>query len=159
MIVMAQKLEVDTSNPLEIKMTRVFNAPRKLVYRAMSEPELVKKWLGGTCERARVISVEMDVRVGGTYKNVFGTPDGGSFTFTGTYKEVSEERVVHTEVFNDQPGGALVINTLTEVNGKTTLVAIMRFETQEIRDMVLGTGMAVGAGESYDALDELLQTL
>lgn len=156
---MAEKLDVDTSNPLEIKMTRVFNAPRRLVYRAMSEPELVKKWLGGTCERARVISVEMDVRVGGTYKQVFGTPDGGTFTFTGTYQEVSEERVVHTEIFNDQPGGALVINTLTEHSGKTTLVVIMRFETQEIRDMVVGTGMAVGAGESYDSLEELLKTM
>jgi uncharacterized protein YndB with AHSA1/START domain len=156
---MATKLEVDTTNPLEIKMTRVFNAPRRLVYRAMSEPELVKKWLGGTCERSKVVSVEMDVRVGGTYKQVFALPDGGRFTFTGTYQEVSEEKVVHTEVFNDEPPGALVINTLTEVNGKTTLVVIMRFETQEIRDMVVGTGMADGAGESYDSLDELLKTL
>jgi uncharacterized protein YndB with AHSA1/START domain len=156
---MKNKLIVSTEVPTEIKMIRTFDAPRRLVYRAMSEPELVKRWLGGTCERSKVVSVEMDVRVGGTYKNVFLRPDGVTFTFTGTYQEVSEERVVHTEIFNDQPPGALVINTLAEEKGKTTLVAIMRFDSQEVRDMVLGTGMADGAGESYDVLEQVLTTL
>jgi uncharacterized protein YndB with AHSA1/START domain len=154
---MTSKLNVSTDVPNEIRMTRVFDAPRRLVFRAMTEPELIKKWLGG--KRTSVLSAEADLRVGGTYKWVFGLPDGSKFWFSGVYQEVSEGRVVHTEAFNDQPGPALVTTTLVEEGGKTTLTVVMRFDSQEVRDMVVGTGMADGAGESYEVLDELLQTL
>lgn len=154
---MKAMLDVDMSNPLEIKMTRVFNAPKRLVYRALTEPDLIKKWMGGS--RSNVLDIQVDLRVGGSFKFVFGLEGGKSFFFTGIYQEVGEDRYVHTELFNGQPPGALVTTTLVEKDGKTTLVAIMHFESQEVRDMVAGTGMAEGAGESYDHLEKLLQTL
>lgn len=151
------KLEVTTDVPEEIRMVRTFDAPRRLVMRAMTEPALIKRWHGGT--RATVAACEVDFRVGGGYRTVFRLPDGSEFFFTGTYREITDERVVHTEMFNGEPPGALVTITLVEHGGKTTMTAIMHFDSQDIRDMVLATGMAEGAGESYDELDALLATL
>ena len=151
------KLTVTTDVPNEIHMTRVFDAPRRLVIRAMSTPDLLKRWLGGV--RAVVVSAEVDLRVGGKYRYVFRRPDGFEFAFSGVYREVSEDRVVHTEVFEGTPGEAQITTTLAESGGKTTMTLVMRFESQAVRDMVLGTGMAEGAGESYDKLNELLASL
>ncbi len=152
------KLDVDiTGSPTEIKMTRVFDAPRRLVLKAMTTPELVKRWLGG--KRATVTDATCDFRVGGTYRNVFCTLDGYEFAFTGTYLEITDERIVHSERFNDDPGEARVTITLTEHAGKTTMVSVMAFPTQEIRDTVVATGMSDGAGESYDVLEKLLANL
>lgn len=148
---------VTTPSPLEIKMTRTFQAPLRIVRRAMTEPALVKKWLGG--KRATVVNVENDLRVGGSYLQQFKNRDGSEFSFTGVYSEVSDERIVHTELFNGQPPPAVVTTTLVEDGGKTTMTVVMRFDSQEIRDMVIGTGMADGAGESYDALAALLPSL
>jgi uncharacterized protein YndB with AHSA1/START domain len=148
---------VTTPNPTEIAMTRVFDAPRRLVAKAMSTPELIKKWLGNS--RAAVTTVEVDYRVGGRYLYRFRRPDGGEFSFTGEFHEISEERVVYTEWFNDMPPGARITSTLTEDGGKTTLHVVMAFPSQEIRDMVLATGMDDGAGESYDNLDALVRSL
>ncbi|MBL9036885.1 MAG: SRPBCC family protein [Archangium sp.] len=154
---MKATLDVSLDVPNEIRMTRTFNAPRRLVVKAMSTPELIKRWLGGV--RAEVVSATVDLRVGGSYRYVFRRPDGVEFAFVGTYREVSDERVVHTEALEGQPGESLVTNTLVEHGEKTTLTVVMRFESQAIRDMVVGTGMAVGAGESYDALETLLASL
>ncbi|NUP08712.1 MAG: SRPBCC family protein [Polyangiaceae bacterium] len=151
------KLTVSTDVANEIKMTRTFAAPKRLVHRAMTEPELLKRWLGGDC--SKVLSVEIDPRVGGTFKYVYGQPDGSSFSFSGTYQEINDSRSVHTEMFNGQPPPAIVTTTLVEQEGKTTMTMVMSFDSQEIRDMVLGTGMADGAGQSYDHLDRVLATL
>jgi uncharacterized protein YndB with AHSA1/START domain len=149
-----KKLSVTTDVPTEIRMTRTFDAPRRLVLRAMTEPALIKKWLGGV--RATVTSAEIDLRVGGSYKWVFGLPDGGSFFFTGVFREIGDDRIVHSELFNGEEPGSVVTTTFTEQGGKTTVEWIIAFPTQEIRDMVVATGMADGAGESYDELDKLL---
>jgi uncharacterized protein YndB with AHSA1/START domain len=151
------KLKVLTGAPNEIIMQREFNAPRHLVIKAMTTPELIKRWLGGV--RTTVTVAEIDYRVGGSYRYVFRLPDGNEFTFTGVYREVSDERNVHSEKFNDNPNESLVTNTLTEANGKTTIHMVVAFESKEVRDMVFSTGMAEGAGESYDKLDELLAQL
>lgn len=151
------KLTVSTEVPNEIHMTRVFDAPRRLVVKAMSTPELIKRWLGGP--RAEVTSAEVDHRVGGSYRYVFRRPDGVSFSFSGVFREVSDERVVHTELFNDDPNGSVVTTTLTEHDGATTMHVVIRFESQQMRDMVVSTGMAVGAGESYDRLEALVTNL
>jgi len=148
------KLTLLPGAPNEIVMQREFNAPRHLVIQAMTTPALIKRWLGGV--RATVVIAEIDYRVGGRYRNVFRLPDGHEFAFTGVYREVSDERVVHSERFDDNPNESVVTTTLTEAHGKTTLHMVIAFETAEVRDMVLGTGMADGAGESYDKLDELL---
>lgn len=151
---MKNKLVVNTDVPNEIHMTRVFDAPRHLVIEAMTKPELIKRWLGG--KRATVTHAECDLRVGGSYKWVFLLPDGNSFYFTGTFREVSPDRVVHNERFNDDPNESLVTTTYSERDGKTTVKLVIRFETPAVRDMVLATGMADGAAETYDSLDALL---
>jgi uncharacterized protein YndB with AHSA1/START domain len=152
-----KKLHVTTDVPTEIRMSRTFDAPRRLVIRAFTEPALIKKWLGGV--RATVTSAEVDLRVGGSYKWVFGLPDGGSFFFTGVFREISDDRIVHSELFNGEPPGSVVTTTFTEKGGKTHVEWIIAFESQQVRDMVLATGMADGAGESYDELDKLLAAL
>jgi uncharacterized protein YndB with AHSA1/START domain len=152
-----KKLSVSTEVPTEIHMTRTFDAPRKLVLRAMSDPALIKKWLGGV--RAKVASAEVDLRVGGSYKYVFDLPDGSSFFFTGVFREVSDDRIVHSELFNGEPPGSIVTTTFEDEGDKTVVRWVIAFETKEIRDMVVATGMSDGAGESYDALETLLANL
>jgi uncharacterized protein YndB with AHSA1/START domain len=149
-----KKLIVTTDVPTEIHMTRTFNAPRSLVREAMTKPEFVKKWLGNS--RSPLTGIEVDLRVGGRYRYVFTLPDGNTFAITGVYRELSDERVVHTEAMEGQPGESVVTTTFTEQNGRTTLHIVMAFPTQEIRDFVVSTGMADGAGESYDNLEALL---
>ena len=138
-------------------MTRTFAAPRALVIKAMTTPELIKRWLGG--KRSSVVSAEFEPRVGGTYRFVFGLPDGTTFSFSGVIKELSQDRIVHSEIFNDGEGESLVTTTYVEKDGITTMKVVVSFATQEIRDMVAATGMADGAGESYDELAKLLPTL
>ena len=151
-------LHVSTDVPTEITMTRTFDAPKRLVIEAMMNPELVKRWLGGT--RAEVISAELDRRVGGRYKWVF-KPHGDHpvFQFSGVIKELSDDRIVMTEKMDDLPSESVVTTTYVDANGVTTMTVTMTFENQEIRDMVVGTGMAEGAGESYDELATLVASL
>src|SRR5688572_3577710 len=151
------KLQVSADVPTEIHMTRTFDAPRRLVIRAMTEPELIKRWHGGV--RAIVASSTVDLRVGGSYRTVFRLPDGTEFSFSGVYREVSDDCIVHTETFNDAPIGSVVTMRFEEHAGKTTMRCVIAFDSQAMRDMVLATGMADGAGESYDALDKLLADL
>ena len=151
------KLQVSTDVPTEIHMTREFDAPKRLVLKAMTTPELIKRWLGGL--RAEVTAAEADLRPGGRYRNAFRTHSGFEFAFVGTYEEISDDRIVFREQFEGQPGESHITSTFTEVGGKTTMKMVMRFPTQEMRDMVLKTGMTDGAGESYDCLEKLLQQL
>jgi uncharacterized protein YndB with AHSA1/START domain len=152
------KLEIATDVPNEIHMTRAFAAPRRLVIRAMTTPELLQRWLGG--ERATVVSATVDLRVGGKYRHLYKRRrDGGEFAFVGEFREISDARIVYVESFEGQPGEALVTASYDERDGQTILKLVMRFPSQAIRDMVLATGMSEGAGESYDHLEALLATL
>jgi uncharacterized protein YndB with AHSA1/START domain len=154
------KLKILPGAPNEIVMSREFDAPRRLVIQAMTTPRLVKRWLGGV--RAEVLSAEIDFRVGGHYRYVFRVNDaqgGGEFSFSGTYLEVGEDRIVHTERFNDDPNEATVTMTFSEQQGRTKFHTVMAFASKDLRDFVEGTGMAEGAGESYDALDGVLTSL
>ena len=151
------KLQVSTEVPTEIHFTRVFDAPKRLVLKAVTQPELIKRWMGG--KRGVVTSAEADLKPGGRYRNAFRTHEGFEFAFVGTYHEISEDRVVFTEQFEGQPGESHNTVTFTEEGGKTTMRIVMSFPTQEMRDMVLQTGMADGAGESYDELETLLKQL
>ena len=153
------KLAVTADVPNEIHMTRTFDAPRELVVRAMSEPELLKRWLGGDGQRASVVSIESDLRPGGKYRYLFRRNDGVEFALGGVYREIGRDRIVMTQGMEGQPGDALVTTTWTENDGKTTMKIVMRFESQAVRDMVLKTGMADGAGETYDTLERLVATL
>lgn len=151
------KLQVTTDVPTDIRMTRTFDAPRRLVMRAMTEPELIKRWLGNS--RADLISAVVDFQVGGSYRYVFRSKDGVEFSFTGVYREIGEDRVVHSERFDDNPEEALITTTWTERDGVTTMTLVMRFSSQMVRDMVVSTGMEHGAAESYDNLARLVTSL
>ena len=152
------KLTVTTNVPTEICMTRVFDAPRRLVVRAMTEPELIMRWLGNS--RSPVTAVEVDLSVGGRYRYAFRRRDGVTFALAGTFREITDDRIVFTQGMEDQPGGdAIVTTTFVETGGQTTMTVVLSFPTQEIRDFVLATGMADGAGESYDNLATLLEHL
>jgi uncharacterized protein YndB with AHSA1/START domain len=150
-------LELLPGAPNEIVVQRVFDAPRRLVVKAMTEPELIKRWLGGV--RAIVVSAEVDARVGGRYRYVFRRPDGVEFAFNGSFRELTDERVVQSESFEGKPGESLVTTTFTESGGKTTLHIVIAFESEMVRDIVVRTGMTTGMGESYDKLQELLAAL
>src|SRR3989454_12133345 len=148
-------LEVTTPTEREIVLTRVFDAPRSLVFDAFTKPELLKRWFGP--RGWSLVVCEVDLKVGGTFRFVLRGPDGADMGMRGVYRElVPPERSVHTESFDDYPGESLVTAVLVEQGGKTTLTATLLYPSQEVRDAVLKSGMEHGAAESYDKLAELL---
>jgi len=148
-------LKVTTPTDREIVLTRVFDAPRSLVFDAFTKPELLKRWFG---PRGWSLAVcEVDLKVGGTFRFVLRGPDGTDMGMRGVYREiVPPERSVHVESFDDFPGESLVTAVLVEQGGKTTLTATVLYASQEVRDAVIQSGMEHGAAESYDKLAELL---
>jgi uncharacterized protein YndB with AHSA1/START domain len=151
-------LTVTTPSDEEVSMTRTFDAPRNLVYDAWTKPDLIRRWLGR--EGDELIICDVDLRVGGSYR--FGWREMG---MGGVYREVvPNERIVVTEIF-DPPyyevmgGEAVTTTTFEERAGKTTLTSTTRYRSREARDGAVATGMAEGAGESYDRLEALLASL
>jgi uncharacterized protein YndB with AHSA1/START domain len=148
-------LKVTTPSDREILMTRVFDAPRRLVYAAFTTPQLIQRWLGP--HGFTLPLCEVDLKVGGRYRYVSQAPDGSRLGWGGTFREiVPEERIVHTESFDDYPGEALITTVWSESGGKTTMTLTMLVASKEIRDAIIATGMEHGAAESYDRLNELL---
>ena len=151
-------LKVTARSDREIVMTRVFEAPRNLVFDAYTKPELLKRWLGVFGGYSMPVC-EVDLRVGGTYRFVWRGPDGAEMGVRGVYREVVRpERLVHTEKFDEAwyPGESLITTVLAEQGGKTTLTVTMRYESREARDTVLKSPMESGVAQSYDKLAELL---
>ena len=148
-------LKVTTPTDREIVLTRVFDAPRRLVFDAFTKPELLKRWFGP--RGWSLVVCEIDLKVGGTFRFVLRGPDGTDMGMRGVYREiVPPERSVHMESFDDYPGESLVTTVLVEHGGKTTLTATVLYPSQEIRDAVIKSGMEHGAAECYDKLAELL---
>lgn len=148
-------LSVNLPSDREISLTRVFKAPRQLVYDAFSKPEILKRWFGP--RGWSLVTCDVDARVGGGFRFVLRAPDGRELGMRGAYRELSPPaRSVHTESFDDFPGESQVTSVLTEQDGKTTLVATILYPSSEIRDAVIKSGMEHGAAESYDKLAELL---
>jgi uncharacterized protein YndB with AHSA1/START domain len=143
----------------EIVMTRVFDAPRQLVFDAHTKPELVRRWLLGPDGWSMPVC-EIDFRVGGRFRYVWRRDkDGKEMAMGGVYREiVVPEKIVNTEKFDNPwyPGEALDTLILVERGGKTTLTQTMLFESREIRDAVLKSGMESGVAVSYDRLEQLL---
>lgn len=152
--------QVSTPSEQEVRMTRLFNAPRELVFEAMSKPEHVKQWWGRLGEGYSVPVCEIDLRVGGKWRFVNRHPQG-EVCFYGEYREISPPgRIVFTEIFEQFPDTVSVVTTeLTQEGKKTRLTATVKYPSQEVRDIVLGTGMERGAGISYDRLEELVLEL
>ena len=155
----SKKAEVTLSTDERILITREFDAPRHLVYRAWTEPELIERWWGG--ERGEVTSVEIDLRVGGVWRCVTVLDGGSEAAFRGEYREVvPNERIVSTEVYEGAPG-VRALNTVTfeEREGRTALTVLVEHESKEARDAHLASGMETGMQEGIDLLEEVVLSL
>jgi uncharacterized protein YndB with AHSA1/START domain len=152
--------KVSTPSDQEISMTRLFDAPRELVFEVMTKPEHVRRWWGCLGEGYSVPVCEIDLRPGGTWRFVNRHPKGEA-AFHGEYREIAPPgRLVFTEIFEEFPNVVSVVTTdLTDEGGKTRMTATVRYPSQEVRDMVMSTGMATGAGISYDRLEDLVAEL
>ena len=151
---------VTTPSDQEIRMTRLFDAPRRLVFDAMTRPEHVKRWWGCLGDGYSVPVCEIDLRPGGRWRFVNRHPKGEA-AFHGEYREVTPPgRVVFTEIFEDFPDVESVVTAeLSDEGGKTRLTATVWYPSTEVRDMVMKSGMATGAGISYDRLEDLVAEL
>ena len=159
-VVNSESFQASTPSDREITLTRLFDAPRELVFAAMTTPKHVRRWWGILDDRYSLSVCEIDLRPGGAWRWV-GRGPSGEFAFRGVYKEIAPpERLVFTEIFEPFPQEeSLVTQTLTAESGKTRLTLTARYSSQEVRDGVLKTGMARGAGLSYDRLEDLLREL
>jgi uncharacterized protein YndB with AHSA1/START domain len=155
----SRQLTVTTPSSREIALTRVFDAPRDLVFEAHTSCEHMSQWWGP--RKYEMVSCEIDFRPGGTWRIVHRGPDGEEYGFHGEYREiVRPERIVWTFEFDGFPGQVTVETlTLEEHNGKTTVTGTSLFDTAEARDQMLQSGMESGASESYERLDEYLGVL
>ena len=146
----------------EILITREFDAPKHLVYKAWTTPELVKQWWAG--QRGEMTLAEIDLRVGGMWRYVMVASGGHEVGFHGEYREiVPNERIVNTEVFEGVPGGdddpALNIVTFAEADGRTTLTLLTQVSSKEIRDMIIDSGMEGGMQEGMDLREQVAISL
>jgi uncharacterized protein YndB with AHSA1/START domain len=146
----------------QILITREFDAPKHLVYRACTTPELIKRWWSG--DRGTVTSVEVDLRVGGRWRYVMTANGGFEVAFHGEYREiVPNERIVASEVFEGMPEAdeeaALNTYTFTESEGRTTLTILVQHSNGEHRDMHINSGMEVGMQEAMDHLEQVAVSL
>jgi uncharacterized protein YndB with AHSA1/START domain len=147
-----------TPSDREIEMTRVFDAPRELVFDAFTNPEHVPHWFG---PRGWSVPVcEIDLRPGGSWRYVLRGPNGEEMGMSGVYQEITPpERVVSTESFDDYPGESINTLTLTEEDGRTRYTVTVLYADMETRDAVLASGMSEGAAETLERLAEHLDSL
>jgi uncharacterized protein YndB with AHSA1/START domain len=152
-------LQVTTPDDRNIAMTRVFDAPRALVFDAFTKPGLIRRWLLGPSGWSMPVC-EVDLKVGGAFRYVWrNDADGSEMGMRGVYREITPpERIVHEESFDQAwyPGAALVTTTLTERSGRTTMVVNIQYDSREARDVVLRSPMEQGAEQSYDRLASVL---
>ena len=143
----------------QILITRDFDAPRHLVYKAYTTPELIKRWWSG--DRGEVTIAEVDLRVGGRWRYVMTANGGFEVAFHGEYREISpNERIVSTEIYEGAPEAvAVVTHTFTEENGRTTLTTLTELPSQEIRDTIINSGMEGGLQEAMDHLEQVAVSL
>lgn len=161
------KAQVTQPSDREVKVVRSFKAPRALVYRAFTEPALVRRWMLGPPGWSMPVC-DMDVRAGGRYRWMWRSDENGSeFGFSGAFREVQPpSRLVHTEryepgtVGGGYPGqDAIVMTTFTEEGGVTTMETTIDFGSKEARDAAIATGMTGGMEQSYQLLDRLIAEL
>jgi uncharacterized protein YndB with AHSA1/START domain len=143
----------------QILITREFDAPRHLVYKAYTTPELIKRWWGG--DRGEVTLAEVELHVGGKWRYVLTATGGFEVGFHGEYREiVPNELIISTEIFEGAPEAeAVVTHTFTEKNGHTTLTMLMQLPSQEVRDTIINSGMEGGLQEALDHLEQVALSL
>jgi len=143
----------------QILIVREFDAPREHVFRAWTEPDLVRRWWHAN--RGEVVSIEIDLRVGGRWRYVMVTPDGFEVAFHGEYREiVSGERLVSTEIYEGMPdAAALTTVTFDEHDGRTTATLLVEHERKEHRDAHIASGMEDGLQDALDLLEQLASSM
>jgi uncharacterized protein YndB with AHSA1/START domain len=143
----------------QILITREFDAPKELVYKAFTTPELVKRWWNA--KRGEVTVAEIDLRVGGTWRYVMVADGGFEVAFHGEYREiVPNERIVSTEVYEGMPDAEAVNTaTFTEVDGRTTLTILVQHTSKEHRDAHIESGMEAGMQDAFDLLEQVAVSL
>ena len=149
----------------QILITREFDAPKELVYRAFTAPDLVKRWWHAN--RGKVTVAEIDLRVGGKWRYVSITDDGMEVGFHGEYLEiVPGERIVSTEIYEGLPEGvseeeAATVNTATfaEADGRTALTILVQATSKEARDAIIESGMEAGLQDALDLLEQVAVSL
>ncbi len=157
------KAVVTLPTETQILIARAFDAPRHLVYRAYTEPELIKRWWSG--ERGEVTTAEVDLRVGGFWRYVMIANEGFEVAFHGTFREiVADERLVSTELYEGVPDVTeddATVNTTTfeEAEGRTTLTTLVECHTKQVRDMIIESGMEGGMQEAMDRLEQVAISL
>jgi uncharacterized protein YndB with AHSA1/START domain len=157
----AGTMQLATPTEKEIVVTRVFNAPRRLVFDAFTKPELLKLWLFGP-DGWTLEVCEVDLRVGGAYRYLWRGPNGVAMGMGGIHREiVIPERVVATQLFDQDWTGGEAIGTLVliERDGKTTLTNTLLYSSKEARDAVLKTPMDKGMAAGYDRLEKLMEAM
>jgi uncharacterized protein YndB with AHSA1/START domain len=143
----------------QIRIEREFDAPRHLVFRAFTTPELIKRWW--SAKRGTVTIADVDLRVGGRWRWVMRTDRGFDVAFNGEYREiVPNERLVHTEVFEGMPGArAVVTTTFIERDGRTTVTLLIEHATKANRDAHIASGMEAGMQDAFDLLEDAVRSL
>ncbi len=156
---MTSPVSITTPSDREVVITREFVAPARLVFDALTKPDLLKRWYGPS--GWTLIVCEIDLRVDGAWHFVVQRADGKKFGQLGVYREIERpELIVNTETWDDwDAGDTLVTTTLNEHDGKTTFQSTILFPSQEVRDIVVKGGLEHGTAESYQKLDALLSSL
>jgi uncharacterized protein YndB with AHSA1/START domain len=150
---------VTTPSELEVTMARVFEAPRALVFDALTKPEHLTQWLLGP-EGWTMPVCEIDLRPGGAWRFVWRDADGNEMAMRGEYREIAPpERIVNTESWGGDWPQTITTVVLTEEDGKTTMTQTSLYPSQEARDAALATGMTDGASQSFDRLTDYLQSM
>src|SRR5687767_14619761 len=154
-------LDVRIHADREIVLSRTFDAPRTLVFAAMTEPTLIRRWLSGPPGWS-LAECTLDLRVGGTYRYVWHGPNGERMGMGGAFREVAAPvRFVGTEKFDEPwyPGEAVGDFVLTEHGAKTLFTLTLRYQSREARDGVIATRMPAGAAAGYEKLAQLLDEI
>jgi uncharacterized protein YndB with AHSA1/START domain len=153
----AHETTFTTPSDREIVISRSFDAPRELVFAAFTEPEHLPNWMGPAI--FKMVTCEIDLRVGGAYRWAWSGPDGSIMAMGGTYEEVvPPERIVSTESFEGIPGETHNTVVFTEEDGRTTATVTVLYPSKEARDGALASGMKDGMAEGYERLDALLRS-
>ena len=154
-MISSRSAEVTLPADTQILITREFDAPKDLVYRAYTEPDLVRRWWHAN--RGEMKVCDIDLRVGGQWRWVMEAPNFGEVAFHGEYREiVPNERIVSTEVFEPFPdAGALNTLTLTEEDGRTTLSILVEHQEKAHRDAHIESGMEDGLQDALDLLERV----
>jgi uncharacterized protein YndB with AHSA1/START domain len=157
------KAAVTLPTDTQILIVRDFDAPRHLVYRAYTEPDLIERWWSG--ERGKVTSAEVDLRVGGRWRYVMVANEGFEVAFHGTFREiVPDERLVSTELYEGAPGvteddATVNETTFADADGLTRLTTLVECHTREVRDTIIESGMEGGMQEAMDRLEQVARSL